>query len=197
MLNSLSMTLLKLASPGVPDIYQGNETRDLSLVDPDNRRPIDYVARARVLDELAALDSSRSLPEKVRSLAASQLDGRAKTWLIRRVLAYRRSEPALFERGAYAPLAATGARSEHVIAFLRHRGNRAYIAIAGRLWMKLGTEEGKLPLGEAAWGDTTVDAGPLTGPLTNVLTGEVVDVRAGRIGLSEAFRSFPAALLSS
>jgi (1->4)-alpha-D-glucan 1-alpha-D-glucosylmutase len=195
MLNTLSMTLLKLATPGVPDIYQGNETADLSLVDPDNRRPVDYGKRQRILDELAILEGSAHLAREVETLAARATDGRAKTWLILRALALRRTEPQLFSHGEYIPLQVRGPRSDHAIAFMRRFGSRALIVIAGRLWTKLGAPEGKLPLGDAVWGETTVDAGPLTGPLTNVLTGEPVRVRDGSIRLGEAYKSFPAALL--
>jgi (1->4)-alpha-D-glucan 1-alpha-D-glucosylmutase len=195
MLNSLSMTLLKLASPGVPDIYQGNEISEFSLVDPDNRRPVDYAKRGQLLDQLARLGKSSRLAEDIKRLAANGLNGGAKTWIIWRTLALRKTEPELFRTSQYVPLQAQGEHAEHIIAFMRRRGNRALIAIAGRLWMKLGTREGQLPLG-ATWGDTTIDAGPLTGDLANVLTGETVQVRDGRIRIGEALRSFPAALLT-
>jgi (1->4)-alpha-D-glucan 1-alpha-D-glucosylmutase len=193
MLNGLSMTLLKLASPGVPDIYQGNEISEFSLVDPDNRRSVDYAKRGQLLDQLARVGKSSRLAEDVKRLAADGLNG-AKTWIIWRTLALRKTEPELFRTSQYVPLQAHGQHAEHVVAFMRRRGNRALIAIAGRLWMKLGTREGQLPLG-ATWGDTTIEAGPLTGDLANVLTGETVQVRDGRIRIGEAMRSFPSALL--
>ena len=131
MLNSLSMTLLKLTSPGVPDIYQGNETFDLSLVDPDNRRPVDYARRSRMLDELAAIETSNARAEAVRSLAASALDGRAKMWVIWRTLELRRDQPQLFELGQYLPLHASGARADHVVAYMRRHGDRARLRSRG------------------------------------------------------------------
>ena len=94
-LNSLSMTLLKLASPGVPDIYQGNETGDLTLVDPDNRRPVDYARRARCLDALAARCDRAGVP---RALLATPHDGRAKLWIIWRLLALRRERRGAVSR---------------------------------------------------------------------------------------------------
>jgi (1->4)-alpha-D-glucan 1-alpha-D-glucosylmutase len=195
MLNSFSMTLLKMTSPGVPDIYQGSEAPDFSLVDPDNRRAVDYAARERMLERLTALATSPRLAEQVKQLAARGFDAGAKTWLIWRTLELRRQEPQLFRDSNYVPLQAHGTRSEHVIAFLRRAGTRSVIAIAGRLFMKLGVEAGKLPLGSAPWGDTAIDAGPLTGALTNVLTGESVSVHNGQIRLADAMRSFPCALL--
>jgi (1->4)-alpha-D-glucan 1-alpha-D-glucosylmutase len=189
------MTLIKLASPGVPDIYQGNETSDYSLVDPDNRRPVDYERRQRLLDGLVALEKSPRLAEEAKRLAISALDGRAKAWIIWRALGLRRAESDLFKQGDYVPLQAQGDRSEHILAFMRRRSARSVIAVAGRLWMKLSGEENKLPVGEKTWGNTTIDSGPVAGPLQNVLTGETIAVHDGRIAVAEALRSFPAALL--
>jgi (1->4)-alpha-D-glucan 1-alpha-D-glucosylmutase len=197
MLNSLSMALLKLTSPGVPDIYQGNETGDLSLVDPDNRRPVDYGLRADMLDRLVALAGSAQLAKDVKALAAAGLDGRAKMWLVWRILTLRREHSDLFKLGDYLPLQSHGTHADHVIAYMRRHGGRSLIVIAGRLWMKLGVAEGKLPVGQQIWTDVSVDAGALTQPLTNVLTGESVGTENGRIRLAEAFRSFPGAVLVS
>jgi (1->4)-alpha-D-glucan 1-alpha-D-glucosylmutase len=197
MLNSLSMTLIKLTSPGVPDIYQGNEIVDLSLVDPDNRRPVDYAKRAQMLDRLEQVSRSSNLPREVKALAASGLDGRAKLWVVSRILELRREQPDLFRKGDYLPLAAHGAQADRVIGYVRRHGGRSLVAIAGRLWMKLGGEEGRMPLGQQAWGDTVLESGALTRPLTNVLTGETVEVENGRIRLADAFRSFPGAVLVS
>jgi (1->4)-alpha-D-glucan 1-alpha-D-glucosylmutase len=195
MLNSLSMTLLKLTSPGVPDIYQGNETCDLSLVDPDNRRPVDYARRAQMLDELKALESTSAITAAAQKIAASALDGRAKMWIVARTLELRRREAALFELGRYIPLHANGTRAAHLVAYMRRHGSSAAITIAGRLWMKLGGEAGIVPLGERVWSDTTVEAGVLTGDLVNVLSGETVPVENGKIRLAAAFSRFPGALL--
>jgi (1->4)-alpha-D-glucan 1-alpha-D-glucosylmutase len=112
-----------------------------------------------------------------------------------RILELRKREPQLFRDGQYVPLQAHGARAEHVISFMRRAGEHGVIAIAGRLWMKLGSQEGQLPLGRGLWGDTAVDAGALTGTLSNILTGEKVEIERGRIRLGDAFRSFPAAIL--
>jgi (1->4)-alpha-D-glucan 1-alpha-D-glucosylmutase len=191
-LNSVSMTLLKLTSPGVPDIYQGNETLDLSLVDPDNRRAVDYMQRARMLEELGGMK-----PDSAGALAASALDGRAKMWVILRALELRRAQPGIYRDGQYLPLHAHGSRTSHVVAFMRKHERKSAVTIAGRLWMKLGGEAETLPLGETAWGDTAIDAGPLNGGLVNVLTGEAVRVEGGKIRLAAAFSRFPGALLVS
>jgi (1->4)-alpha-D-glucan 1-alpha-D-glucosylmutase len=195
MLNSLTMTLLKLTCPGVPDIYQGNETVDLSLVDPDNRRPVDYARRAGMLDELEALARERNLRDAAEGLASSILDGRAKTWMVWRTLAVRRAHREIYDFGQYVPLHVSGAHADHVIAFMRRHGGKTAVTIGGRLWMKLGGEADALPLGEGIWGDTAIDAGPLGGAFENVYTGERVRATGGKLLLSRVFTAFPAALL--
>jgi (1->4)-alpha-D-glucan 1-alpha-D-glucosylmutase len=195
MLNSLSMVLLKMTSPGVPDIYQGNETVDYSLVDPDNRRPVDYVAREQMLEELAGLAKRSSLASAAHGLATSALDGRAKMWVIWRALELRRAQSDLFSLGQYVPLHAQGERATHVVAFMRRHATATAVTIAGRLWMKLGTEAEAVPAGKPVWGDTAIEAGPLSGDLVNVLTGERVSVEDGKIRLAAAFSRFPGALL--
>jgi (1->4)-alpha-D-glucan 1-alpha-D-glucosylmutase len=197
MLNSLSMTAIKLASPGVPDIYLGTETWDFSLVDPDNRRPIDFVHRKRMLDGMVSYAGVESMTDAVRGMAAAPEDGRAKLWVIWRALEVRRTHPLLFEKGDYAPLVGSGMRADHVVAFARRHDDVGVIAIAGRLWASLGIEPRVLPVGAAVWGDTTIDAAllPDGAEPINALTGERVPVRAGRILIADAFANFPAALL--
>jgi (1->4)-alpha-D-glucan 1-alpha-D-glucosylmutase len=117
--------------------------------------------------------------------------------VIWRALETRRANPLLFEKGDYTPLAGSGSRADHVVAFARRHGDVGLIAIAGRLWASLGIEPRVPPLGAAVWGDTTIDTALLPGgaePI-NVLTGERVPVRAGRILVADAFANFPAALL--
>ena len=194
-LNSLSMALVKFTSPGVPDIYQGREVMDLSLVDPDNRRPVDYAKRERWLDEFAALAQQPGLGTAVRALASAPHDGRAKLWLTWRMLEARRKGPELFRDGGYLPLEAHGAKAEHVLAYARRHQGKTLVVIAGRLFAKLLGEAGKLPLGEDVWGDTAIDAAGLAErtPLENLLTGETVAVKDGRIAIASAFASFPGA----
>ncbi|MCZ7563474.1 MAG: malto-oligosyltrehalose synthase [Burkholderiales bacterium] len=198
-LNSLSMTLVKLASPGVPDIYQGNETLDFSLVDPDNRRPVDYARRRTMLEDLGRLAAGgkAGLAHVARAMANAPENGRAKLWTTWRALELRREHPQLFERGDYVPLAVAGARAQHVVAFARRHEGCAVIAVAGRLWTSLGAEVGTPPLGEAAWGDTTLSLAPLAPaePAVNVLTGEALAAAGGELRLAALFAHFPAALL--
>jgi len=169
-MTSLSQTLLKLTAPGVPDIYQGCDLWDLSLVDPDNRRPVDYDLRRRLLSELEGLS-----PEEIW---ARRDVGLPKLWLIRQALGVRRDHPQAFgARGAYEPLKAQGAKAAHVVAFMR---GSAVITVAPRLVIGLGGD----------WADTTLDLPE--GRWRDALTGDTRD--GGSLALAEALRRFPLAL---
>jgi len=129
-LNSLSQLVLKATMPGVPDFYQGTEFWDLSLVDPDNRRPVDFSARATALERLAA-ESPAGGPDWA-ALAAAWPDSRVKLALTRRLLALRNAHAALFAQGDYRPVAVSGVHRDHVIAFARTLGRDAIVVAVGR-----------------------------------------------------------------
>jgi len=191
-LNSLSTTLLKLTSPGVPDIYQGHEVVNLTLVDPDNRQPVDYARHAERLAALGALD-----PSDAGELAAAPHDGRAKLWITWRLLALRRAQPELFRDGDYLALKTGGRHADHVVAFARRHAGAALVAVAGRLFAGLGAEPGRLPLGDAVWDDTWIAVPPLQDGtrLVDALTGARVTIENRRIRLAAAFARFPGAAL--
>src|SRR5213594_4054516 len=126
-INSLAQTLLKLTSPGVPDIYQGNELWNFSLVDPDNRRPVDYDLRAWLLGEL--LDTSGDRAALARALVEAKHDGRVKLYLTHRALTFRRDHADLFRAGAYTRLEATAEANEHIVGFARALGNTEALAV--------------------------------------------------------------------
>ena len=205
LLNGLSQTLLKLTAPGVPDIYQGNELWQFSLVDPDNRRPVDYGARRRLLEGLVGAASADAL---ARELATHIVDPRCKLYLHLKTLEVRRRDPQLFERGEYLPLKVLGRRSPHLCAFARRLEGRLAIVLAPRLYLKLmGTrsadnERWRPPLGADVWENTAVllPTG-LDAPLRGVLDGATVPQAGGdgppSISVAEALRSFPVALLTS
>jgi (1->4)-alpha-D-glucan 1-alpha-D-glucosylmutase len=183
MLISLSQALVKVASPGVPDYYQGTELFDFSLVDPDNRRPVDYELRKQSLENLQG------------DLLANLSDGRAKMHIIQRGLAVRRAHPTLFHGGKYLPLYADSGREENVVAFALRRGSSAVIAVAPRLFAGLMHEGDAAPIGERIWGDASlVLPDGMTGQLENVLTGETFEAQ-GRLPLARLLGRFPGALL--
>jgi (1->4)-alpha-D-glucan 1-alpha-D-glucosylmutase len=152
-LNSLAMTALKYTSPGVPDLYQGTELIDLSLVDPDNRRPVDHAARASMLTRLEALASLPDAPHRLRELAASATDGQLKLWLIWRLLALRREQPMLFSAGDYRGLRVRGVRRRHLIAFVRRAPGHALLVVVARKFVGLGLPAGQVPSGPV-WAGT-------------------------------------------
>ncbi|MDP9902238.1 malto-oligosyltrehalose synthase [Variovorax ginsengisoli] len=208
-LNSLSMILIKYGSAGVPDLYQGNELMDLSLVDPDNRRPVDYAARGGWLDRLETIAHQDDMARDVGALAAAPHDGGAKLWATWRLLALRRDQPALFRDGSYTALDVTGTQAAHAVAFTRTHEAQTLVVIAGRLFVGLATEAEAqafdaadthwLPLGESVWGDTRVALpGWADGArFQNLLTGEVLTVAGGALRMAQAFAHFPGAALTA
>ncbi|HEX5415237.1 MAG TPA: malto-oligosyltrehalose synthase [Chloroflexota bacterium] len=222
MLNALSQTLLQLTSPGVPDLYQGSELWDLSLVDPDNRRPVDYATRlARLADLRMKVQAAEARPVQrivrsfydrtapaepplvplVRDLLANWTDGQVKLYLIRRVLAERRAHPDAFTIGAYRPLEPDGPGKEHLVGIARSDGAMEYLTLVPRLGVSLTRGDQTLPLGYATWEDTVaaIPEGVAEATYENVLTGERVVAREsnGRVvlTLAEVFATCPVAFL--
>ena len=201
MWNSLSQALLKIASPGVPDFYQGNEIWDFSLVDPDNRRPVDYSWRCRLLEGLRETQGHGTLP-LIEELTRDLTDGAIKLYVISRALCFRKSNRDLFAKGSYIPLRATGSRQNHVIGFARGLGRRYVIAAAGRFFMALGAEKIR-PTGREIWGDSVLllrrDVSRTA--YRDVLSGRSVEIveRNGKqtLPLAEVFAHLPVALLES
>jgi (1->4)-alpha-D-glucan 1-alpha-D-glucosylmutase len=174
--NSLSQTLLKLTCPGVPDIYQGNELWDFSLVDPDNRRPVDYALRQQLFEHFHGWGDDPD-PLWIDRLVESPEDGRLKMYLIWRTLRLRRQEPNIFEHGEYLPLVVAGTKADHVIAFIRRSESASVLVIASRLNASLLNDVDVPPLGPDIWKDTYIllPACACSKKYRNVLTGEVLD----------------------
>jgi malto-oligosyltrehalose synthase/4-alpha-glucanotransferase len=194
--NSLSQTLLKLTSPGVPDIYQGNELWDFSLVDPDNRRPVDYQLRRMLLSELeSAVESAETLFDFNHELIRNIEDGRAKLYLIWRSLQLRHDRFELFRDGDYLPLGISGAHADHICAFVRRLDEQIAVIVAPRLIFRLagGTD----PLGDEVWSDTRINV-PL-GKWQNWITGEHLQAEFIEndwwLNASSILRHFPVAIL--
>jgi (1->4)-alpha-D-glucan 1-alpha-D-glucosylmutase len=193
-INSLAQTLLKLTAPGVPDIYQGTELWDLSLVDPDNRRPVDYPTRGRLQAELKDLS--------IDTLWQRRMEGLPKLWLIQKTLQFRREHPELFgAASAYEPLAVRGGREGHAIAFARVHGARRLLTIVPRFPLSLGMRVDDVSVLVGEWQDTRVDLPAEWKPATcqNILTGErIAPTAAGAdtsLRLNEVLARFPVALL--
>jgi (1->4)-alpha-D-glucan 1-alpha-D-glucosylmutase len=200
LLNSLSQTILKIASPGVPDTYQGTELWDLSLVDPDNRRPVDYAQRQTLLQELRLDIEAKGRLRLAQELVAAKEDGRVKLYLTWQALSFRRTHPGLLSEGAYIPLTVVGPKERHVFAFARRQGADTALIVAPRLLSSLCPAVNDLPLGDV-WSDTRVELPAGLGrSLTNLLTGEAVNIRQVEdrpsIHLSETLAHFPVALLT-
>jgi (1->4)-alpha-D-glucan 1-alpha-D-glucosylmutase len=200
--NSLSQLAVKAGAPGVPDFYQGTEVWDFSLVDPDNRRPVDYHRRRALLTALDDAVRERGQAAVARELAANPRDDRMKLYATRTLLRFRRAHLDLFQRGAYQALAAGGTRQEHVFAFARTHGTHTLAVVVPRLTAALLPDADTYPSGEQVWGDTTIDA-PAGGPASyrHVLTGTTVCApeTGGRrvFRAAEVFAEFPLAFLES
>ena len=198
-INSLAQHLLKIASPGVPDIYQGSELWDFSLVDPDNRRPVDYPRRARLLQDLMTMESPGAAPLPPELLSTWE-DGRIKLFVTYKALSFRRERKELFLDGAYVPLPVTGGVKEHALAFARKRDDAWAIAAVPRLATRL-APPGDFPLGLGVWGARTALRLPAEAPgkWRNVFTGEILHASGGNgaklLHLHAVFHDFPVALL--
>lgn len=194
--NALSQTLLKITSPGVPDFYQGSELWDLSLVDPDNRRPVDYGKIAAMLDELKRRSAGEDLKGLISDLFSRYGDGAIKLYLVWKGLQARQERESLFREGDYLPLPCRGKWKDNIVAFARCHDHEWGLCLAPRFLTEL-VEEGTLPVGQETWGNTVILL-PKGAPeaWTNPLTGEVVESK-GQILAGEAMVTFPGALLLS
>ncbi len=203
--SSLSATVLKMTSPGVPDTYQGDELFEFTLVDPDNRRAVDYARGTRVLEEIrgAEFSSGNSLSEdslkQLRELVTGAPDA-AKLFLSWKVLNLRKEYTALFQQGSYIPLKVSGERSEHVVAFEREFEGRGAIVVAPRLCGTLLGDRATI-CDEDLWGDTSIEiASPNARCYHNIFTGECQQASndgAQSMPVAGLLRYFPVAILVS
>src|SRR5260221_8142254 len=190
-INSLAQTLIKLAAPGVPDTYQGGELWDFSMVDPDNRRPVDWTARRRLLDELRERFGDRPIGRQAfAELAAHWRDGREKLFLTWRALAFRREQPALFAGGAYVPRQTGGRPAARLLAFARVANGHAAVAVAPRLVTSLLRNGGAID-----WTDTIVTL-PTGRGWRDALAGRELGPRDESVAAAELLADFPVALLA-
>jgi (1->4)-alpha-D-glucan 1-alpha-D-glucosylmutase len=198
MWNSLAQLLVKIASPGVPDFYQGNEIWAFDLVDPDNRRAVNYEVRRKMLASLRA-QAERDRAALMDRLRESPCDGAIKMFITSEALRFRRDHPDLFAQGSYTGLAMEGSRGRHVVAFARATKNEMVLALTGRFFLKLCNSHGK-PIGDV-WGNTTVVLPKKAGHASfqNIFTGQTIMARQGDgrmvLPLNEVFSQCPVALL--
>ncbi|MDZ8053276.1 MAG: malto-oligosyltrehalose synthase [Aulosira sp. ZfuVER01] len=193
--NSLSQTLLKIAAPGVPDFYQGTELWELSLVDPDNRRPVDFEQRRSYLSTIKQQIKSDILG-LIQELLTQKNDGRIKLFLTVQALKARIDYLQLFQDGEYLPLEIQGTHADNIIAFARQQGNQTAIAIAPRLFTRL-IQPGEYPLGESVWQDTCIQLPKGTSSTwKNAITQQSLEA-TGTLSIGATLAHFPVALLVS
>ncbi len=195
-INSLSQVLLKLTCPGVPDIYQGQEMWNFSLVDPDNRRPVDFDQRMRAAEELRTRAASEDPSEISQELLENYRDGRIKLWVTMCALNFRRDHRDLFQLGSYLPLEVARGREEHVVAFARRHAGEIAITAIPRLSCTLMKGREEPPIG-AVWDESELLLPPEAAGrrLRNRFTGETI-VAGSSLLCRKAFARFPLALLS-
>ena len=193
LVNSVAQVLLKATCPGFPDFYQGTELLDLSLVDPDNRRPVDYAARESLLSEAAVHGHERLT--LASELVRNWPDARAKLYATASTLHTRLAHLDVFRGGGYIPLRSGGPMRDHVCAFVRgHRS--ACIIVLAPLRSRVMAGDGCLPLGADVWGTEAVALPPgCPQSFQDAFTGAQVQARDGRIFLADALAAFPVALL--
>ena len=195
--NSLAQVLLKITSPGVPDLYRGTEFWDFSLVDPDNRRPVDYDARQKALSELLRREHEGGISSLVEDMLQHLEDGRLKMWTTLRALRLRREHNEIFRRGTYTPLFASSQFREHVVAFARQLNGKTVIAAVPRFAYTLLNGEQRFPVGPDVWTDASLAVPENVRQMENVMTGETLTADHGQLLCREVFRSFPVALMTS
>ena len=200
-LNSISQLILKLTSPGVPDIYQGAELWNFNLVDPDNRQAVDFGERRELLESVIDL-SLGEVQTLVSELVCLHNSGKLKLYLLEKTLSHRKKHTTLYSSGSYIPIQTAGTYADHVCAFIRKTNTRAMLVIVPRLFYRLLAGESILPLGHDCWLDTCV-----TYPedlserisLTNIFTGESMELHKNATGktimLKDVLLSLPVALL--
>lgn len=197
MVNSLAQLVIKLAAPGVADIYQGQELWQLTLVDPDNRQPIDYELRRRLLGEL----KERTGREPARVVAADLLenwrDGRIKLYVTHTMLSLRQRERELFEQGSYEPVLPDGGMANHVVAFGRQFGEMGVLAIVPRLPYTFRKETRADVWQSEAWGETVLDVPDAMRGWTmrELFTGYEITLSGETLRVGEVIDGFPVAIL--
>jgi (1->4)-alpha-D-glucan 1-alpha-D-glucosylmutase len=199
--NSLAQTLLKITSPGIPDFYQGTELWTFTLVDPDNRSPVDYASRAALLANLQEREKETGVLELAAELVRTMDDGRIKLYLTHKALTYRRTHQDLFKNGAYTPVQVEGPHARRVVAFLRTGVDGTILVVAPRFYAAFEPTPDQAPLGNI-WLKTALilPESQSDSSYRNIFTGEVVHSTPGGdysiLRLADVLAQFPVALLA-
>jgi (1->4)-alpha-D-glucan 1-alpha-D-glucosylmutase len=204
MFNSLSQILLKMTCPGIPDLYQGTEIWDFSLVDPDNRRPVHFDVPRKMLKALKEkmVTYGPDLPGFARNLVQKWGDGSIKLYVIYKSLNYRKENRRLFTDGAYIPLMGDGDHKEHICAFARKEERKVLLVVIPRFLTHL-MQMDEMPFGKNTWGDSRLVISPEISALrfSNLFTGETLGLveRDGKavLPLDQIFANFPVAMLEA
>ncbi|MBO9684174.1 MAG: malto-oligosyltrehalose synthase, partial [Flavisolibacter sp.] len=190
-INSLSQLLLKFTCPGVPDVYQGCELWDLSFVDPDNRRAVDYQKRIQWLDEFSKDERDENYWQQ---LWQDRYNGRIKLWLTHKLLQWRKSLKDFLQKAEYIPLPVDGTYKKHILAFARKHKQTLYIVAVPLHLAEMGRQQEK-EISELDWKDTEIVLpGKIAGDIENILTGERFK---DKISIKDLFSNFPLALLKT
>lgn len=197
--NSISQALIKATAPGLPDYYQGSELWELSLVDPDNRRPVDYEIRKEFMKEMSKLSGQEDTASYINQIVNEPNDGRIKMYLIYRALKFRNENRELFESGEYLPLSVSGEYSSSIFAYARKLGEQYAVVVVPRLLTKLYKDASdisslRLPLGEEMWKDTSVIMPAGIFRWTNVITQQPL-ANERLLPAGNILSTYPAALL--
>jgi (1->4)-alpha-D-glucan 1-alpha-D-glucosylmutase len=190
--NSLAQVLIKNTAPGVPDVYQGAELWELSLVDPDNRRPVDYQKRMTFLAEIKQ-KSTRNILPLIKELIAAKENGKIKLFLTHQLLKARKKHSKVFQQGDYQPIEVTGKYQNHVVAFARSYGKNTLITIAPRFLTGI-IKPGQLPLGIEVWEDTYLNLADKN--WHNAIDNQTIKAKAN-LAVGEILQNFPVALIIS
>ncbi len=194
-INALAQKVLHLTAPGIPDTYQGTDLWDLSLVDPDNRRPVDFVQRQQALQTIN--NETAGPAQACATLLADLPDGRIKMHVIERILCLRRERPQLFREAEYHALNVTGDESAHVIAFTRRSREQKMLVIVPRFAHTLMKGRIASPLGEV-WGNTAIELPEdCHGNYSDRFTGMSISSADRKLQLKEAMAHLPVAVLTN
>lgn len=199
--NSIAQTLLKITSPGVPDIYQGNEIWNFCLVDPDNRMPVDYDIRMSMLEELIMQETSVGMEAIITNMIRNRENGMIKLYVTHKALTFRKENRYLFETGNYTPLEAAGTKENNVCAYARNSNTKTVIVVVPRFMTQILSHAEELPFGKRVWEDTflSLPFEDSAAGYQNIFTGEVAKTTVHNntkgIFLSEIFTTFPVAMM--